>query len=177
MSDPTAFDLQPQGNPRNPFTRRVTGYTSHGGHKLDYPFITEVAPNLYQGGVETGLLLPDIIKHVVSLYPWERYDQKHETLSYTTVRMLDSLDQDFDQIELLAQWVNLCRKTGPVLVHCQAGLNRSSLVVGAALWLNDDLAPSTTPRAIVDHMRATRSPAVLCNPAFEEWVLKIPRNY
>lgn len=174
MTDPTAFDLQAQGNPRNPFTRRVTGYTSHGGHKLDYPFITEVAPNLYQGGVETGLLLPDIIKHVVSLYPWERYDQKHETLSYTTVQMFDSLDQGFEQIELLAQWVNLCRQTGPVLVHCQAGLNRSSLVVFEALRTHDWALhewDKPDPRVIVQHMRETRSPAVLCNPAFEEWVL------
>jgi len=48
-------------------------------------------------------------------------------------------------------------------VHCQAGLNRSSLIVAKALWLNG----FGTGNQIIKHIRATRSPACFCNEAFE----------
>lgn len=113
-------------------------------------------------------MLPDFIDHTVSLYQWESYTLSKDLQSQVVVKMFDSEEQEFDQIELLAEWVNLCRKTGPVLVNCQAGLNRSSLVVARALVLAGDF---TTSASAVAHMRQVRSPAVLCNPAFEKWVL------
>jgi protein-tyrosine phosphatase len=36
-------------------------------------------------------------------------------------------------LNALADMVNLARATGPTLVHCQAGLNRSGLVTALAL--------------------------------------------
>jgi protein-tyrosine phosphatase len=77
--------------------------------------------------------------------------------------MYDSKDQGFDQVNALAQWVNICRETAPVLVHCQAGLNRSSLVAARAIHLHSQ-APGAE---VVRHLRERRSPAALCNPAFE----------
>jgi len=169
-SDPTAFDLKAQGgNPRNPFTLRITGVTMHGDIALDMPFITEVAPNLWQGGVETGLLLPDTFKHVVNVYARKSYDVKHSLRSNVVVSMNDSIDQTFEQVDLLAQWINLCRDSGRVLVHCRAGLNRSSLAVAKALLLSGEVS---TGAEAVELMRAKRSPAVLCNPAFEKWVME-----
>jgi protein-tyrosine phosphatase len=50
-------------------------------------------------------------------------------------------------------------------VHCQAGLNRSSLVVGRALMLGG----MTADDAIV-LIRRKRSPACLSNPSFERWL-------
>lgn len=167
-SDPTAFDLEARGGVDGPLTRRITGRTSHGGHRLDTPFISQVADNLWHGGVESGLVLPSFFRHVVSLYPWEQYTLRHEVDSQLVVKMYDSLDQGLDQVDAIAEWVNVCRESGPVLVHCQAGLNRSGLVVARALVLAGDVADGSEAVAL---MREKRSPAVLCNPVFEDWVV------
>lgn len=159
-ADPTRIELH-----TDPQTRRMTGVSMHGNLPFDVPFISELAPNLWQGGCETGLVLPAHIKHVVSLYPWEGYAANHDLDSLTLVRMFDSTDQQMEQIPQLAEWVNVCRKTGPVLVHCQAGLNRSSLVAATALMLEG----ATADEAIA-LIREKRSPACLCNPAFERWL-------
>lgn len=149
----------------DPRTRRMTGITAHGFIPFDVPFISEIAPDLWQGGCETGLVLPEHVKHLVSLYPWEKYQVRHRLRSEVYVRMLDSTEQDAAQIPALAAWVNICREDGPVLVHCQAGLNRSSLVTATALMLDGMSAD-----AAIALIREKRSPACLCNPAFEEWL-------
>jgi protein-tyrosine phosphatase len=166
--DPTKININGHGGTySDPEQRRLTGWTAHGNFRIDMPFITPIAPNLFHGGVENGLILPGKIKHVLSLYQWEAYTVKHELLSSKTVEMYDSLDQGFEQIEELALWVNEARKSGPVLVHCQAGLNRSSLVVAKALLLSGE---AETGREAIDMIRAARSEACLCNLAFASWV-------
>ncbi|QUU29283.1 PTPc tyrosine phosphatase [Mycobacterium phage SirSheldon] len=155
--DPTAFDFD-----TDPLQSRFHGWTAHGGIEFDVPFISEVADNLYQGGCRRGLVLPTFIKHLVSLYPWEKYTVEHELLSEKSIKMYDSVDQSLDQVDEIAEWVNECRKKGPVLVHCQAGLNRSALIAARAIWLDT----RQSGFSIMNHLRRTRSDAVLCNPAF-----------
>lgn len=146
----------------------MRGVAYHGNTPFDVPYISEIGPNLWQGGCTTGLLLPNFIEHVVSLYPWERYSILHEVQSETYVKMYDSTDQGYIQVDALARWINLCRESGPVLVHCQAGLNRSSLLAARALYIeSDEGCDNSCGDHIVDHLRASRSPAALCNPAFE----------
>lgn len=156
--DPTRIDIE-----TNPIKRRMVGIAAHGNTPFDVPFISKVAKNLYQGGCEDGMVLPYDIKHIVSLYPWERYTIKRRMESELYVRMYDSIDQGFEQVDQLARWINLCRKTGPVLVHCQAGLNRSSLVAARAIYRDTGIPGSE----VIEVLRQKRSPAVLCNPAFE----------
>lgn len=156
--DPTRIDIN-----TDPTTKRMRGTAVHGMTPFDVPYISEIAHNLWQGGCKNGLVLPDHIKHVVSLYPWESYVVQHDLDSKLSVRMYDSEDQVTNQVDVLALWINLCRDSGPVLVHCQAGLNRSSLVVARALYLDG----GDSGDFIVQHLRETRSPACLCNPAFE----------
>lgn len=171
MSDPTRIDVV-----TDPRERRLYGTTAHGWIDFDVPYMTEVAPNLWQGGCARGLVLPADIKHVVSLYPWERYRIDGIVDSELYVRMFDAEDQDLDQVDRLACWVNECRDSGPVLVHCQAGLNRSSLVVARAIYISEQNAVADnedyigTGADIVAYLREKRSPAVLCNPAFAEEV-------
>ncbi len=153
-------------DPLDPTVERMRGVARHGYTPFDMPIITELAHNLWQGGCENGLILPKFIKHVVSLYPWERYTTRHTPDSYLEVVMYDSEDQGYDQVEELADWINKRRATGPVLVHCQAGLNRSSLVATLALMRGDNL----TADEAITQVRARRSPACLCNPAFETWL-------
>jgi protein-tyrosine phosphatase len=145
----------------DPTQQRMVGIAAHGNTPFDVPFISEIAPNLWQGGCQNGLVLPPTIEHLISLYPWETYTVTHELNSSTVVRMYDSLDQGMGQVTALAAWVNACAEDGPTLVHCQAGLNRSSLVVARALMLRG--LPSGDAIALI---RERRSPACLCNTAF-----------
>lgn len=162
MSDPTRIKIS-----RDPRTKRMTGYTAHGLIPFDVPFASEIAPNLWQGGCANGLVLPAEFAHLVSLYPWEKYTVRHQLASSLTVTMLDSLDEDMSAVRDIAGWVNSCRSTGPVLVHCQAGLNRSSLVVATALMRGPEAMTGARAIALI---REKRSPACLCNPAFETWL-------
>lgn len=159
-NDPTGIAID-----FDPTLQRMKGIARHGNTPFDVPFISEIGYNLWQGGCESGLILPKFIKHVVSLYPWERYTVKHHLESFLEVRMYDSEDQAFEQVEMIASWVNKCRETGPVLVHCQAGLNRSSLVAARALMLSGKTADEA-----ISVLRSKRSPACLCNPSFEGWL-------
>lgn len=158
--DPTRIDIA-----FDPTEQRMHGVAYHGNTPFDVSFITEIAPNLWQGGCEDGLILPSFISHLVSLYKWESYTVNHELKSSLTVTMYDSTDQAMDQVEELAQHVAQARLTGPVLVHCQAGLNRSSLVAARALMLDGVSADEA-----IELIRSKRSPACLCNEAFEAYL-------
>lgn len=165
-ADPTAYALGGNFLDTDPRTRRLNAWANHGGHRLTMPFMTQVAENLWHGGVEHGLILPEFVKFKLSLYKWEDYWVGHEIESRVET-MYDSVDQGFEQITELAEWVNERRLIGPVFVHCQAGLNRSSLVVAAALIAAGDVANG---QEAIDLIRSKRDPACLCNPAFEAWV-------
>jgi hypothetical protein len=154
----------------DPTHQRMSGFTNHGGHNFNVPYITQVHDRLWVGGCETGLLLPLNIVHVVSLYPWKRYGLHPGVRSELYVRAYDEkLGPALEaRLEKIADWVIGCLEDGETLLHCQAGLNRSNLV--AALVLKR-LQPISTFRTIIEHLRARRSPAVLCNESFESYLL------
>lgn len=160
--DPTRIDIR-----FDPTERRMRGVAAHGYIPFDVPFISEITPNLWQGGCQDGLVLPDFITDVVSLYKWEAYTC--HGVPVETVTMYDAATTpDRDEVERLATLVNDKRNAGgTVLVHCQAGLNRSGLIAAAALVLNGDVETGAEAIAL---LRETRSPAVLCNPAFAAWL-------
>lgn len=158
--DPTRVDMNV-----DPTTKRMKGVAIHGNTPFDVPFISHISGNLWQGGCEDGLILPPEFKHLISLYPWEKYSVRHTLDSSLEVRMYDSNDQAFDQVDALAHWVLNCAKNGPTLVHCQAGLNRSSLVAGRTLTLMGYSGPQA-----IHLLRTQRSPACLCNKSFEKWL-------
>jgi protein-tyrosine phosphatase len=151
----------------DPTLRRFKGVAFHGDTPFDVPFVSQIADGLWQGGCVDGLVLPEWISHLVSLYPWKRYILKHPLKSELYVTMMDTQDQGFTEVSRLARWVNQCRRSGPTLVHCQAGLNRSALIVAKALHYKK----FGDGEKILHHLRDTRSPAVLCNKAFEAEVL------
>ena len=158
--DPTRVDIR-----TDPRRQRMTGTTVHGNLKFDVPFISQIEGNLWQGGCEEGMVLPGYFRHLVSLYPWEMYTVRHELDSKLFVMMYDSLDQAFGQVDALARWVRNCVQNGPTLVHCQAGLNRSSLVAGRTLTMM-----GYTGKQAIRLLRERRSEACLCNTSFETWL-------
>lgn len=161
MPDPTKIPIQ-----FDPLSQRMKGQTYHKGIQFDVPFMTEIDNNLWQGGCKNGLILPTHINYLVSLYPWERYRIFHKTQGEMYVRMYDDPNQSLEQIEDIAQQVFKWSQEGVVLVHCQAGLNRSSLVVARVLQLRGMSGASA-----VNMIRQKRSMACLCNEAFEDFIL------
>lgn len=171
------------GHPTDPMSRRFKGTTMANGASFDVLFMQEVGSNLYVGGCVNGLVLPPFIRHVVSLYTAERYKLEHELSTHLLVNMRDALDQSMKSVEALSHWVNECREDGPVLVHCQAGLNRSPLICARAMYHYDEKfcfdetsgipydESNPVGAAILSHLRTVRSPAVLCNKTFEAEVL------
>lgn len=161
MADPTAIAIEV-----DPLQQRMTGIARHGNTPFDVPFISHIEGNLWQGGCATGLVLPANIDHVVSLYPWEQYQLTRQLQSCSFHWLYDSDEEPPVIVPAIAHWVAGCCETGPTLLHCQAGLNRSSLVAALVLMRQGRSAAEA-----IALLREKRSPAVLCNPSFEKWLL------
>lgn len=161
-TDPTAIPIE-----FDPREQRMSGIAVHGNTPFEAPFISQIDEHLFVGGCTNGLQLPYEIKHLVSLYPWEQYTGHDDMRSVLSVVAYDAAVPDPARLEALACWVNSCRLDAPTLVHCQAGLNRSNLVAALAL-----IRGGSTPTDAIALLRDKRSPAVLCNPAFEQWLLE-----
>lgn len=137
--------------------------------KFSAPLISHIEGNLYVGGCINGVRLDDDWQTVVSLYKWERYTIGPDT-ERVEVTMYDAGEvPDVDQLHELADIVSAALdRGGKVLVHCQAGLNRSNLVTALAL-----IKRGRTATEALALLREKRSPVVLCNEAFEGWLLSL----
>jgi hypothetical protein len=150
---------------------RMTGYVSHAMRKgmdpkLDCALITHVKDGLWQGGCFNGIQLPEGFDRVYSLYPWEQY-LLPEGCERVEHKMYDALDQACDEAVELARRINADLDAGlTVLVHCQAGLNRSGLVTALVL-MQQGMAAGDAIRLL----REQRSHLVLCNDAFEAFLV------
>lgn len=75
---------------------------------------------------------------------------------------------DEDRVRWVAEQVNEKLLAGKhVLVHCDAGLNRSGLIVAMTL-----LHRGWDPQKAVQLIRRKRDPMALCNPDFERWLYR-----
>lgn len=153
---------------------RITGYVPHAAARgidpnLDVPLISHVDGGLWQGGCSdyARVDLPEGFDYVLSLYKWGTQYGLPEGCERDIVTMYDSLDQGFEQVEELAEGLaERLRQGQTVLVHCQAGLNRSGLLAAATLK-----KLGRTGQEAIDLLRESRSPLVLCNEAFEQHIL------
>lgn len=162
---------------------RIRGYVPHAQARglnpnLDVPLISHVIDglpgSLWQGGCVDSdarfrlepVRLPDGFDFVLSLYPWGLQYELPEGCEREVVTMYDSLDQGFEQVDELADGLAARLRAGEtVLVHCQAGLNRSGLLAARTLT-----KLGKTPAESVALLRESRCPLVLCNEAFENWI-------
>lgn len=147
-------------------THHIEGFAVHGAMPFDVPLVSHICDNLWTGGCRDGVRLPDDFAHVVSLYTAERYVLGPAT-HRVTMTLHDSSEDPGEGAALyeLARKVNAFRGEGKTLVHCQAGLNRSSLITALAL-----IVDGAAPDDAIELLRARRSPAVLCNATFERWL-------
>jgi hypothetical protein len=110
---------------------------------------------------------------VVSLYSRTGWGPDRGVEHHTHTMIDGDLDpSDHERIHELADRVVEAAEAGKrVLVRCQAGMNRSGLVTALALvkmgWEPDDA---------MDHMRSQRSPYVLFNESFVDFVRSTETN-
>ena len=129
------------------------------------PLISHIDGNLWMGGCLPGVTLDPSYRYVVSLYPWERYDAP--TAQRMEVRLYDSAEVPARaQLDAITNSVARMVTDGKTLVHCQAGLNRSGLICALVL-----VKRGRTPAEAIDLLRQKRHPLVLCNEAFERFLL------
>ena len=145
-----------------------SGIAAHGNTPFSTTLISEIEDGLYLGGVRSGVKLPDEIEYVVSLYPWGKYTLHDDVQGVFSLALLDSelTPEALGKFRLAADIVNEFWGRGPTLVHCQAGLNRSSFTLALAMrqW-------GSSAQEAIYLIREKRSPACLCNPYFEEYLL------
>lgn len=161
-SDHTAIDIRADA-----LTERMRGVAAHGNTPFDVPYMSHIKGNLWLGGCVDGLELPEQVEHLISLYPWEQYMMRHMPSSVLAVPLYDEGGEvPTAKIDSISRWVHERMQEGVTLVHCQAGLNRSSLVAAAAL-----MRTGMSAEEAIDLIREKRSPACLCNKSFEGWLL------
>lgn len=133
----------------------------------DVPLISHIKDNLYVGGCIQGVDLGDFFSDVFSMYMWEKYSVGDNT-NIVTRKMYDAPgqvdDETVDEVSDLV--VEALTYSGNVLVHCQAGINRSNLIAGAAL-----IKMGRTPTEAVALLREKRSPHVLANRDFYNYLM------
>lgn len=149
----------------DPATGLIYGTTVHTHQPFTAPLISHIAGRLYQGGCVPAIALPPFLEHLISLYPDEQYADPPKLRSKLLYAMRDSTRQSLSPVDDLARWVLGRMNSGPTLVSCHMGLNRSGLIVARTLMLT-----GLTATEAIDMVRTQRSPAALNNPAFVRWL-------
>ena len=143
------------------------------------PLFNEIIPNLFMGGTHDD----DVIHYpmrdygartdlpfdaIVTMYAWARpADWKIQEFRYG-VPDASITDIDLDRLRQAVEFGYDRWKSGDrVLVRCQAGLNRSGLVL-ALILIKDGL----TPQEAINRIRDGRGPDALFNENFHAWLLK-----
>jgi hypothetical protein len=147
-------------------THHIEGIAREGNKAFSVPLFSQIDGNLWSGGCPRDAA-PAHFKFIFCLYKWEPYEI-HDHQVFMTLTMFDHGEvPDRVLLNALADMVSLARDTGPTLVHCQAGLNRSGLVTALSL-----IRRGMKPDAAIALLREKRCDAVLCNQAFERFLLE-----
>lgn len=143
------------------------------------PFTTspwdEVIPNLWQGchryddedGKDAKAIVGDEFNLVISLYSWPGHGPA-DGVEHHRIILADGVlkSADLGMVRRLADVAEQAiRDERRTLVRCQAGLNRSGLVVAFTLMRLGYSAADA-----IDLIREKRSPNALCNAHFVRYV-------
>jgi hypothetical protein len=138
---------------------------------------SEILPNLWQGGTHykdrIGMPVSEpaiTIKEFDSVYTAYAFANPVDWfVREIRFAFLDSDDVDFDLDELrfiVESAYNDWKNDKRVLIRCQAGLNRSSIITALVL-----IKDGYTAVDAINLIRDKRSDVALFNPAFEQWLL------
>ena len=146
----------------------------------DFPLWSEILPGLWLGGtddddtIETGvdpykprMITKDDFDTVITLYAWARpTDWLVEEVRYGFYDS-DISHIDFDAVERASDVAYQAWNSGKrVLIRCQAGINRSGLVMAHVLMKHGYKANDA-----INLMREKRSKAVLLNRHFVDYLV------
>lgn len=145
----------------------IEGYL-HTGERLSVPLISHIVEGLYVGGCVNGVDLGSTFDRIVSLYKWERYAYDFTKTELYEFTMYDSSGEvDGTTVELAANAaLDALERGDKVLVHCQAGINRSNLVAAVVLMRLLDISANDA----ITMLREGRSHLVLANKTFENYL-------
>jgi hypothetical protein len=140
------------------------------------PLWSEILPDLWMGGTAdndvTSLgtnepaITPADFDTVVTLYAWAGPVDWY--VKEVRLGFFDHSEVDLDEHDL-AHAVRAAyrdwKRGKRVLVRCQAGWNRSGLIMALVLMLDGQ-----SPDEAIDLLRTRRSPFALCNSDFVSWL-------
>jgi protein-tyrosine phosphatase len=150
---------------------------------FDYlPLYSEILPRLFLGGTDNSDVVHEMRRNGEALVTKRNFDTVITAYAFANpaswgVKELrygfydgDMKDIDFETIEHLVDvayddWKNKGKK---ILARCQAGLNRSSFVLCQVL-----MRDGYTAKSAIALMREKRSPWVLCNAEFEDYLMRL----
>ena len=144
-----------------------------------YPLLySMIAPNLFQGGTDDldVIHLPQTNNRprtdlpfdaIVTMYAWARpADWNVQEFRYGVPDASIS-DINLDRLREAVDFAYDHWKAGDrVLIRCQAGLNRSGLVMALVL-----IKDGNTPERAIEMIRETRGADALFNSNFTQWLL------
>ena len=147
------------------YVNRLGGYASID----DLDLVSHIKDNLYVGGCVQGTNVEGYFRHIFSMYPWERYAFNAVQTELHEFKMYDSHNAlDIETVEAASDAVvEALSEGGNVLVHCQAGINRSNLVASRALMKAYDMSSTDAIRLLEEK----RHPLILSNQTFKDYVL------
>lgn len=123
----------------------------------------EMADGLWQGG---SFATPTLDKFDAVLTLYRSAPPVEAGVRHLQWIIPDGDTPPVDELQQHVNWVaNHWRAGRRVLVRCQAGLNRSGLIVAKVL-----IDAGGTPDEVIRHMRTKRSKFVLCNTNFESFL-------
>ena len=133
----------------------------------------EILPNLYMGGtldsktIDRAQSLKEFegerdFDCIVTLYAWAApadWGVEERRLGFPDAQIIEEY---LEPIHEMAEWAHSRWKSGKrVLIRCQAGWNRSGLVMALVL-----IKHGLNPRDAISLIREKRSPHALCNQDF-----------
>lgn len=150
----------------------------------DEPVWSEILPGLWQGGTSLdddirgryALNISGITKEmfdfVVTLYGWAKpVDWLVREYRYA-VYDSDIGHMDMERIAEMVDLAHTAWKRGEkVLIRCQAGWNRSGLLMALVL-----MKEGLSAQEAIDLIRHRRSPHALCNKNFEKFLLGLDKR-
>ena len=144
---------------------------------------SETLPNLWQGGTldhwasdewhssapkNSRQISKEVFDSVYTLYADAepvKWFVKELRFGFYDSEMSD-FDPTIDLLDIVKMAHSDWKNGKKVLIRCQAGLNRSGIVMALVL-IRDGYSPAEA----ITLMREKRSPAVLCNQQFTRWLL------